>query len=106
MRRFASRPERALWDLIRRRQLGVRFRRQVVILGYIADFYAASHGLVIEVDGPHHEYIQARDATRDAAMQAIGLHVIRLSSTLVLETPALACYLIRRALRVTGRRRP
>ena len=93
-----SGPERALWALVRRRQLGVRFRRQVVVLGYIADFYCPAAGLVVEVDGPHHEYQGRRDAARDAAMEAIGLKVLRLRSSLVLETPALACHLVRRAM--------
>lgn len=73
--------ESLLWDRIRGRRLGARFRRQHVILGWIADFYCPKARLVIEVDGSSHDDRKAKDAIRDAAMGAIGLMVLRFSNT-------------------------
>ena len=50
MRMAPSEPERVLWQALRCRQLGVQFRRQVVLQGYIVDFFAPSARLVVEVD--------------------------------------------------------
>ena len=58
--------ERALWRLLRQRQVnGLRFRRQVPIDHYIVDFACLEARLVIEVDGGQHFELQA-DKTRDA----------------------------------------
>ncbi len=46
--------ESLLWNALRNNALGVRFRRQQVIDGFIAEFYCAAYGLVVEVDGAHH----------------------------------------------------
>ncbi len=88
MRHAPTEPERVLWHSLRRSQLGVRFRRQVVLHGFIVDFYAPSARLIIEVDGPHHQRRAPKDACRAARLRARGLRVLRLSATLVLcETP-------------------
>ncbi len=47
--RFALTPsEAALWEVLRRGQLGVKFRRQVAIGRYIADFCAPRDRLIVE----------------------------------------------------------
>jgi len=46
--------EARLWAAINARQLGVSFRRQVPLAGFIADFFAPSIALIIEVDGAIH----------------------------------------------------
>lgn len=51
MRSAPSEPERLLWQALRASQLGVRFYRQVVLQGFIVDFFAPSARLVVEVDG-------------------------------------------------------
>jgi len=52
MRHEPTQTEWLLWQALRRGQLGVTFRRQVVLRGYIADFYASEAQLIVEVDGP------------------------------------------------------
>jgi very-short-patch-repair endonuclease len=42
MRLAPSEPERRLWLALRARQLGVAFRRQVVMQGFIVDFFASA----------------------------------------------------------------
>ena len=54
MRCAPSEPERVLWQALRCCQLGVLFRRQVVVQGFIVDFLAPAARLVVEVDGSQH----------------------------------------------------
>jgi len=51
--------EQRMWQYLRKRQLGVKFRRQHVIDRFIVDFYAREARLIIEVDGPIHQYTVA-----------------------------------------------
>ena len=64
MRRDPTVAEAILWNALRRRHLGVRFRRQEPIGPFIADFVCRSHRLVIELDGASHDDL-ARDQARD-----------------------------------------
>ena len=75
LRRSPTETEQILWKELRANKLGVHFRRQQIILGFIADFYCSSARLVVEVDGPIHstEY----DFERDACFHAIGITVLR-----------------------------
>ena len=55
LRNNSTDAERALWQALRGRQLeGFRFRRQVPIAGYIADFLCPKSKLTIELDGGQH----------------------------------------------------
>ena len=99
MRVAPSEPERVLWLALRASQLGVRFRRQVVLQGYIVDFLAPAARLVVEVDGAHHCPARAADARRDRALAAAGLRVLRLPASLVFSDVAAALQMVSRALR-------
>jgi len=99
MRVAPTEPEAALWRLIRCRQLGVQFRRQVVLGRYIVDFFAPAAKLVLEVDGAHHAQQSKADARRDRALTALGLRVLRLPARLLYQQPQAALQLISRALR-------
>jgi lysyl-tRNA synthetase class 2 len=87
-----------LWLHLRGKQLGVQFRRQVVIGNYIVDFFASSIGLVVEADGGYHADWVALDAKRDARLRRLGFRVLRLSHELVLQQPMAAMELIRQAV--------
>jgi len=82
-------PAEALaWELLRdRRFLGLKFRRQHQIGNYIADFFCAEHGLVVELDGEVHrtQRVAAKDSSRDAALQTLGYKIVRFSNQLVIE---------------------
>lgn len=56
LRRRATEAEIRAWEVLRdRRSLGLKFRRQQVIRGYIVDFYCAELRLAIEIDGSVHD---------------------------------------------------
>jgi very-short-patch-repair endonuclease len=65
MRKAPAATERLLWRLLRDKQVdGLKFRRQVPLGPYIADFACMRHRIVIEADGPFHD--AEGDAKRDA----------------------------------------
>ena len=72
MRADVSPPEQVLWAELTNRKLGVSFRRQVVLAGYICDFVCASRRLVVEVDGAQHRARRSADARRDACLARLG----------------------------------
>jgi very-short-patch-repair endonuclease len=94
MRAAPSEPERVLWQALRAGQLGVRFRRQVVVHGFIVDFFAPAARLVVEVDGAHHARRRGADARRDRTLEAAGLTVLRVPAQLVLCELRVAVQLI------------
>ena len=53
------------------------------VADYIADFFAPSVRLVVEVDGARHALRRAADERRDHALAARGVRVLRLPASLV-----------------------
>jgi very-short-patch-repair endonuclease len=93
--------EEALWQALRGGGgLGVAFKRQVP-LGerYIADFFAPSVGLVVEVDGGVHRASRSADRRRDEKLRRLGYRVIRVDAALALRAPREALAAIRAVLR-------
>ncbi len=76
--------ERALWQELRGRQLGVRFRRQDPIGPYIADFSCRTHRLIVETDGETHEDPD-KDRVRDRWFHSHGWFVLRFDDNDVLN---------------------
>ena len=87
LRTNMSKPEEVLWQRIRRKQLGVKFRRQHGIGRYIVDFYCAELNLVIEIDGDSHfsDEGKEKDAMRDAFLEALGIKVLRFTNEEVMK---------------------
>ncbi|MDQ2804354.1 MAG: endonuclease domain-containing protein [Pseudomonadota bacterium] len=78
MRRQPTSAEQTLWRALRNWQIdGLKFRRQVPIGPYIADFYCPRARLVVEVDGATHAD-PLTDAARNEWMRVRGLRVLRL----------------------------
>jgi very-short-patch-repair endonuclease len=76
--------EALLWSRLRgNRLLGLHFRRQHVIRGFIVDFYCHDSKLAVEVDGTVHEFQKDSDQMRDAVLTASGLSVLHFSATMV-----------------------
>jgi very-short-patch-repair endonuclease len=79
LRRNATDAEKLLWSALRDRRLErIRFRRQVVIGRYVADFCAANPKLVIELDGVQHEQQTSYDGgVRSRYLEDGGYFVMR-----------------------------
>ncbi len=88
-----------------RGQLGVGFRRQVVIGNrYVADFVAPAVKLIIEVDGAYHRQRTTADARRTRVLERLGYRVLRLDAELVLRQLPVAVAAVREALERCSRR--
>jgi very-short-patch-repair endonuclease len=86
LRHQSTDAERLLWQYLRRKQIdGCRFRRQVPVAGYIADFVCIEAKLVVELDGGQHQEQIAYDARRDARLIADGYRVLRFWNNQVFE---------------------
>ena len=79
LRKRATTAERILWHRLRGSQLGVKFRRQVPLEGYIVDFVCFEKKVVVELDGSQHAapVHRQRDAQRDAMLERLGFRVLR-----------------------------
>ena len=79
LRRDQTDAERQLWLYLRDRRLsGFKFRRQVPIDIYVADFLCEEAMLVVELDGSQHaDQTLNHDLRRTAALEGWGYRVLR-----------------------------
>jgi very-short-patch-repair endonuclease len=89
--------ERLLWEHLRDRQLGVRFRRQHPIGPHIVDFATFSGRVVVEIDGPTHRDFD-KEAIRDADLVKRGWHVMHFRNADVYGETSRVVSLIRRVV--------
>jgi len=64
---------------------GFRFRRQVPIGGFVADFACIDLKLVIELDGGQHQEQAIRDSRRDARIAATGYRILKFWNKQIFE---------------------
>ena len=87
LRRAMTLPEVLLWQALRTRPGGFKFRRQHPIGGYVTDFACLSARLLIEVDGEVHSdhEVATVDRLRQSDLEATGFHVLRIAARDVLD---------------------
>jgi very-short-patch-repair endonuclease len=86
LRAKATDAERKLWAALGGRRLGgFKFRRQVPIDRYFADFACLEARLIVELDGSQHMERSQYDDARTAALEAHGWRVMRFWNNDVLE---------------------
>jgi very-short-patch-repair endonuclease len=86
MRSDPTEAENLLWQRLRRHKLyGLSFRRQHSIGRFIVDFYCAKARLVIEIDGPVHQYRAEEDKARQEYLEGHKLKVLRFNNNIVLN---------------------
>ena len=80
MRRVMTDAELKLWNELRaHRLMGLSFRRQMPIGGFIVDFACPAKRMIVEVDGSQHgdAEIAERDHARTAQLAALGWTILR-----------------------------
>jgi very-short-patch-repair endonuclease len=87
LRRQMSLPEVLLWQQLRKRPEGLKFRKQFPIGEMTVDFACLERRLIIEVDGEGHSFGDQprRDAARDALLRQQGFRVLRIAARDVLK---------------------
>ena len=92
LRREQTEAERALWAMLRGRDLfGLKFRRQHQVGNFVVDFYCRELKLVIELDGADHfnDLQQTLDTKRTESLQRMGMTVIRFENQDVAVNPTI-----------------
>ncbi|MFA6273767.1 MAG: endonuclease domain-containing protein [Candidatus Paceibacterota bacterium] len=79
LRKNQTKQEEILWQYIRNRKLGVKFKRQYSVGGYVLDFYCPEFKLVIEIDGNQHSKKEEvlYDEERTNFLKILGCNVLR-----------------------------
>jgi very-short-patch-repair endonuclease len=83
MRRVMTDAELKFWNAVRaHRLMGLSFRRQMPIAGYIVDFACPAHKIIVEIDGSGHTHDHAirRDAVRDRVLESLGWTILRFTN--------------------------
>ena len=77
--------ERQVWQILRAQQMkGHKFRRQVPIGRYVADFVCHEARLIVEIDGGQHDRSSLREAERSGFLQNEGYRILRFWNSEVL----------------------
>jgi very-short-patch-repair endonuclease len=85
LRRDPTDAERRLWRALRSKLPQYKWRRQMPIGAYFADFVCFAERLIIEVDGGQHASAADYDAKRTRFLEAEGFRVIRFWNNEVLR---------------------
>ena len=84
MRREPTEAEARFWHYAKNRGIaGLKFRRQVAVGPYIADFLCTEERVIVEIDGGQHG--EERDAARDVWLRREGFRVLRFWNNDVLK---------------------
>jgi very-short-patch-repair endonuclease len=105
MRKAMTDAELKLWNELRaHRLMGLSFRRQQPIAGYIVDFACPEHRVIVEIDGSQHANPEdvAYDAARTRRLEAHGWTVLRFWNDDILRDIDNVCLHI---VTITGRDR-
>jgi len=77
LRKNQTKEEIILWDSLKDKKLGSKFRRQHSMGPYILDFYCTNKKLAIELDGNQHKDAIEYDKERENFLNDKGITVIR-----------------------------
>ena len=90
LRKESTSSEKLLWEKLRGKKLdGLKFLRQHPVFYridkewvefFVADFYCSELKLIIELDGPIHEYHEEEDKERDMKLESRGFMVMRIKN--------------------------
>jgi very-short-patch-repair endonuclease len=99
LRRNQTDAEKMLWSKLRNRALnGYKFRRQVPVGHYIADFLCQEVMLIVELDGGQHAEQQKYDQHRTHWLKSQGFRVFRFWNNEVLTNNDGVCLALTEAL--------
>ncbi len=81
-RKEATIAETILWEKLKSKKEGCKFRRQHIIGAFIADFVCLSKGLIVEVDGGYHQLpeMKINDEQRTIELNKLGFEVVRVTN--------------------------
>ncbi len=103
LRREMTPQEKLLWSqLCDRRLEGFKFRRQMWLVGFVADFACPAARLVVEADGSQHADTPEYDEARARAFERVGWRTLRFWNNEITNDLEAVLTAIRAALPVCG----
>jgi len=84
LRNNATPAEKALWQYLRKSQLGAKFSRQMQVGSFFPDFLCRELKLIVELDGHSHDVQPERDVWRDRYLAEEGYRVLHFTNADVL----------------------
>jgi very-short-patch-repair endonuclease len=83
LRNNATKTEELLWQHLKDKKLGEKFRRQHSVANYVLDFYCPIKRLCIELDGSHHFTEEGKDLDkgRDITLAEYNINVLRFTNS-------------------------
>ena len=87
MRKNPTEAEKVLWEALRAKGLGVKFRQQHIIEDFIVDFYCNEYKVTVEVDGGYHNDVEQMksDEERTTRLNELGYTELRFTNEEVLH---------------------
>src|SRR5688500_11154271 len=99
LRRQKTEAEKLLWRFLRgRRSDGFKFRDEMWLCGFVADFACVEAKLIVEADGGQHRFAKEYDERRSATFAAQGYRTLRFTNDEILGGLDLVLANIRDAL--------
>ncbi len=88
LRANMTKSELLIWQFLKTKPLGVKFRRQHPINRYILDFYCHQKRLAIEIDGGYHLSSEQKEKNmqRTLYLNGVGIKEIRYTNEEVLNS--------------------
>ena len=88
LREAMTESEKLLWNYLRKKPLGFKFRRQHPLAGFILDFYCHELRISIEIDGGYHlkKEQKERDEARTDFLNDLGIREIRFTDEQVFDS--------------------
>ena len=86
MRKDPTEAEKVLWEALRAKGLGVKFRQQHIIEDFIVDFFCNEYKVTVEVDGGYHKEADQMksDEERTARLNELGYTELRFTNEEIL----------------------
>lgn len=81
LRQEQTSAEEKVWELLRNNKfMGLKFRRQHVVEGFVVDFYCHEYKLAIEIDGGIHKEQKDYDELRQVEIETKDVTFIRITN--------------------------
>jgi very-short-patch-repair endonuclease len=87
LRKKMTQPEIMLWDFLKTKPLGFKFRRQHPFDMYVLDFFCLKARLSIEIDGINHQWKSQKiqDKFRTEVLAEYNIHQLRFVNKEVID---------------------
>jgi len=82
LRHKQTKAEEILWESLRNNKIGIKFRRQYSLEGYVMDFYSPKAKMAIEIDGGQHYEKDGKeyDKVREEIIISAGVKIMRFTN--------------------------